>query len=129
VRLGLPYCCSFDSTARYDCIKLSHTCFFGIAAAVSAPEQCSIVADALRKKKLAFGFSAGGLLFPYYIGVIEQLEDLGVLTGASGSCVTHPHQSVGVCLRCSVAAGSNNSKWASQKMQARSSLSASKFDG
>ncbi|CAL5219418.1 g1247 [Coccomyxa viridis] len=42
--------------------------------------QCSIVADALRKNKLAFGFSAGGLLFPYYIGVVEQLEDLGVLS-------------------------------------------------
>ena len=55
-----------------------------VAAAVSAPAeelQCSIVADALRKNKLAFGFSAGGLLFPYYIGVIEQLAELGVLTG------------------------------------------------
>ena len=55
-----------------------------VAAAVSAPAgelQCSIVADALKKNKLAFGFSAGGLLFPYYIGVIEQLAELGVLTG------------------------------------------------
>ena len=99
MRLGLPYCCCFDSTAHYNCIESSHTCFFGIAATVSAPEQCSIVADALRKNKLAFGFSAGGLLFPYYIGVIEQLEDLGVLTGAAGSCVTHPHQSVGVMFK------------------------------
>lgn len=54
------------------------------AAIGSAPAeelQCSIVADALKKNKLAFGFSAGGLLFPYYIGVVEQLEDLGVLSG------------------------------------------------
>ena len=47
--------------------------------------KCSIIADALKKNKLAFGFSAGGLLFPYYIGVIDQLEELGVLTGAFSS--------------------------------------------
>ncbi len=29
---------------------------------------------------LGFGFSAGGLLFPYYIGVMYGLHDLGVIT-------------------------------------------------
>ena len=32
--------------------------------------------------ELAFGFSAGGLLFPYYIGVIFRLHELGVVTRA-----------------------------------------------
>lgn len=27
---------------------------------------------------LAFGFSAGGLLFPYYIGIMSALDDLGI---------------------------------------------------
>eukprot|EP00775_Hariotina_reticulata_P004363 gene4363-4616_t len=35
--------------------------------------------EALQNGKLAFGFSAGGLLFPYYLGVADQLQQLGVL--------------------------------------------------
>ena len=58
------------------------SCFAAVLNAPAEELQCSIVADALKKNKLAFGFSAGGLLFPYYIGVVEQLEDLGVLSGA-----------------------------------------------
>lgn len=33
---------------------------------------------------LAFGFSAGGLLFPYYIGIMSGLDDLGI-TRAGGT--------------------------------------------
>lgn len=43
-------------------------------------------AEALRRgghAALGFGFSAGGLLFPYYIGVMYGLHDLGVITRAS----------------------------------------------
>ena len=63
-------------------------CHCDAAATLNAQGEelkCSIIADALKKNKLAFGFSAGGLLFPYYIGVIDQLEELGVLTGAFAS--------------------------------------------
>ena len=39
------------------------------------------VVEALKAGSLGFGFSAGGMLFPYYIGVVEALEELGILTG------------------------------------------------
>lgn len=39
------------------------------------------VREARQQETLGFGFSAGGLLFPYYIGVTETLTELGVLTG------------------------------------------------
>ena len=48
-------------------------------------------AEALRRgghPALGFGFSAGGLLFPYYIGVMYGLHDLGVITCASQTCAT-----------------------------------------
>jgi len=38
--------------------------------------------QALRDGNLSFGFSAGGCLFPYYIGAAGALIDGGVLTGA-----------------------------------------------
>lgn len=41
------------------------------------------VVEALRAGSLGFGFSAGGMLFPYYIGVVEALEELGIMTGVS----------------------------------------------
>jgi hypothetical protein len=34
---------------------------------------------AWKRGRLGFGFSAGGLLFPYYAGTIAQLRDMGVL--------------------------------------------------
>ncbi len=46
-------------------------------------------AEALRRgghAALGFGFSAGGLLFPYYIGVMYGLHDLGVITRAFQTC-------------------------------------------
>lgn len=39
-------------------------------------------AQAHREKTLSFGFSAGGCLFSYYVGVAAALQDAGVLTGA-----------------------------------------------
>lgn len=45
-------------------------------------EQCNIVAEALKRGKLGFGFSAGGLLFPYYLGIVNTLNELNVITGA-----------------------------------------------
>lgn len=38
------------------------------------------VVEALKAGSLGFGFSAGGMLFPYYIGVVEALEELGIMT-------------------------------------------------
>lgn len=37
--------------------------------------------QAVREGNLSFGFSAGGCLFPYYIGCAGALIDGGVLTG------------------------------------------------
>lgn len=39
----------------------------GAAASNGKEMACSTVAEALRRNKLGFGFSAGGLLFPYYV--------------------------------------------------------------
>ncbi|KAK9810474.1 hypothetical protein WJX72_011305 [[Myrmecia] bisecta] len=38
------------------------------------------VVAAIQAGSLGFGFSAGGLLFPYYLGVLEGLSGLGILT-------------------------------------------------
>lgn len=38
------------------------------------------VRQALREGKLSFGFSAGGMLFPYYIGALYMLQELGIVT-------------------------------------------------
>lgn len=35
-----------------------------------------------KKEHLGFGFSAGGLLFPYYVGCYEALKENGLMTGA-----------------------------------------------
>ena len=47
---------------------------------ISDDEHRDIVQQAARDKTLSFGFSAGGLLFPYYIGVAGALQDAGLLT-------------------------------------------------
>lgn len=44
-----------------------------LVEAVHCSPKCSFCSCSL-----AFGFSAGGLLFPYYIGVISGLDDLGI---------------------------------------------------
>ncbi|GBF89775.1 patatin-like phospholipase domain-containing protein [Raphidocelis subcapitata] len=45
------------------------------AAAASA----AAARDAFENGTLGFGFSAGGLLFPYYIGVVQELTELGII--------------------------------------------------
>ena len=40
------------------------------------------VRQAVQQGSIGFGFSAGGMLFPYYIGVTQSLTDLQVLTSA-----------------------------------------------
>ena len=59
----------------------------------SQPLRQHPAAEALRRgghSALGFGFSAGGLLFPYYIGVLYGLHDLGVITCAQLSCRDSP---------------------------------------
>jgi hypothetical protein len=43
------------------------------------PPPTATVAEAHERGTLGFGFSAGGLLFPYYVGVVKALHDLGIL--------------------------------------------------
>ena len=68
------------------------------AAAWTATHDCGCAAlQAVRDGNLSFGFSAGGCLFPYYIGVAGALIDGGVLTGAWGGswCWAQPcHRSL-----------------------------------
>ena len=45
------------------------------------------VVEALKAGSLGFGFSAGGMLFPYYIGVVEALEELKIITGKKAMIV------------------------------------------
>lgn len=47
---------------------------------VSDEEHRGIVQQAAKDKNLSFGFSAGGLLFPFYVGVSAALQDAGLLT-------------------------------------------------
>ena len=42
--------------------------------------------QAMREGTLSFGFSAGGCLFPYYIGCAGALMDAGILTGGRHTC-------------------------------------------
>ena len=56
----------------------------GAASGGPTPPARHPAAEALLRgghSALGFGFSAGGLLFPYYIGVMYGLHDLGVMTG------------------------------------------------
>lgn len=36
--------------------------------------------DAFRSGKLGFGFSGGGFLFPWHLGVVTELQDAGIIT-------------------------------------------------
>lgn len=40
--------------------------------------------------RLGFGFSAGGMLFPYLIGVVKQLNEEGIMTGAPSQPILLP---------------------------------------
>lgn len=52
----------------------------GGTAVVSDEEHRGEVQAAARDGRLSFGFSAGGLLFPFYVGVSAALQDAGLLT-------------------------------------------------
>jgi hypothetical protein len=52
----------------------------GWAPLSAAPTLLTPAAAALRDGTLGFSFSAGGLLFPYYIGVVGELRAAGALT-------------------------------------------------
>jgi hypothetical protein len=43
------------------------------------PAKHARIRQAFADGSLAFGFSAGGLMFPYYVGVVSALEEMGVL--------------------------------------------------
>lgn len=68
--------------------------------AASSSSEPHPAALASQDGSIGFGFSAGGLLFPYLLGVVSELEDLGIvqpdtkLAGASaGSLVVACHRS------------------------------------
>lgn len=46
---------------------------------VSDEEHRAVVQQAAKENNLSFGFSAGGMLFPYYCGVASSLADGGLL--------------------------------------------------
>lgn len=70
-----------------------------LATAPAAAECCRVQAckhtassclQAAREGNLSFGFSAGGCLFPYYVGVAGAMIDGGVLTGACPAASCRP---------------------------------------
>ena len=68
------------------------------------PPPKQAIQDAVRSKTIGFGFSAGGMLFPYYLGVLEALTELDIVTGeqhlAAAGCrllCSRPHASRRVC--------------------------------
>ena len=48
------------------------------------------IVRAWKRGRLGFGFSAGGLLFPYYAGVISEFRRLGIMP-SSPSDLRRPH--------------------------------------
>ena len=46
-------------------------------------ERKALIRQALQEGNLSFGFSAGGLLFPYLLGVLYELHALGVITSGT----------------------------------------------
>eukprot|EP00878_Enallax_costatus_P027271 GHUV01029338.1.p1 GENE.GHUV01029338.1~~GHUV01029338.1.p1 ORF type:complete len:215 (+),score=40.18 GHUV01029338.1:275-919(+) len=86
-----PHLCSreqFCHRARMQKARTIHTAAInanervqaGLASSAQQQQtpQSSAV-EAFQQGSLAFGFSAGGLLFPYYLGVAEQLQQMNVL--------------------------------------------------
>lgn len=70
------------TAGREDVLRQTESSSSVMAAAAADAEQYASAAamqQAFQSGKLAFGFSAGGLLFPYYLGVAEELQRLGVL--------------------------------------------------
>lgn len=76
----------WPSTGEDDVLETAATSGAEAALKLTALRPEHPAAAALREgghAELSFGFSAGGLLFPYYIGVIFRLHELGIVTRAS----------------------------------------------
>lgn len=74
----------------------------GASASASAmdPSKLQRIREAFASGSLGFGFSAGGLMFPYYVGVVSALEEMGVLK--------RPHQVAGASAGSLIAASFNS---------------------
>ncbi|GBF88990.1 patatin-like phospholipase domain-containing protein [Raphidocelis subcapitata] len=72
----------------------------GGRVAVWDPRKQERIRVAFQNDTLSFGFSAGGLMFPYYVGVVSALEEMGVLR--------RPHQLAGASAGSLVAAAYNS---------------------
>lgn len=64
------------------------------------------VADADEQLPLSFGFSAGGLVFPYLLGVASQLTDSGVITEETKLGGASAGSLVAACAKSGVSYGS-----------------------
>ena len=84
-------------------MNLSVFCARTARAAATDGLSCSTVSEALRRNKLGFGFSAGGLLFPYYIGTVEAfIHDIGSIFGCA-------YKSTDACMPAAVQASLTSS--------------------
>jgi len=72
----------------------------GPPVAARDPAKSARIRQAFLDETLSFGFSAGGLMFPYYVGVVSALEEMGVLR--------RPHQLAGASAGSLVAAAFNS---------------------
>ncbi|KAI8468886.1 MAG: acyl transferase/acyl hydrolase/lysophospholipase [Monoraphidium minutum] len=63
------------------------------------PAKLERIRSAFKNGTLGFGFSAGGLMFPYYVGVVSSLQEMGVLG--------RPHQLAGASAGSLIAAAFN----------------------
>ena len=68
------------NTQEFDFNWKSWTQGLGGSLVISDEEHRGIVQQAAKEKNLSFGFSAGGLLFPFYVGVSAALQDAKILT-------------------------------------------------
>ena len=46
--------------------------------------------EAFRAGQLGMGFSGGGFLFPWHLGVVTELKDMGVINHQVGSSSSPP---------------------------------------
>ena len=66
---------------------------------VSDEEHRAVVQQAAKEKNLSFGFSAGGMLFPYYCGVASSLADGGLLTTATPLAGASAGSLIAACIK------------------------------
>jgi len=66
---------------------------------VSDAEHKQLVQEAHKQGTLSFGFSAGGCLFPYFIGVASALRDANVLTNTTQLAGASAGSLVSACIK------------------------------